>query len=71
MSSQSKATLLHKVSGIGRFRLPLKFLHFCLCAGLHVERAVMIGIGGRIAPPPLPHHRTYGSRIRRFRDLSR
>src|SRR5882724_13295657 len=20
-----------------------------------------IGIGGRIAPPPLPHHRTYGS----------
>src|ERR1035441_10977005 len=22
---------------------------------------VSIGIGGRIAPPPLPHHRTYGS----------
>jgi hypothetical protein len=20
-----------------------------------------IGIGGQIAPPPLPHHRTYGS----------
>src|ERR1700689_4350581 len=26
-----------------------------------VAHAHMIGIGGRIAPPPLPHHRTYGS----------
>jgi hypothetical protein len=25
-----------------------------------------IGIGGRLTTPPLPHHRTYGSRIRRF-----
>jgi hypothetical protein len=25
-----------------------------------------IGIGGSLATPPLPHHRTYGSRIRRF-----
>ena len=25
-----------------------------------------IGIGGSLAAPPLPHHRTYGSRIRRF-----
>ena len=25
------------------------------------ERGVTIGIGGRVAPPPLPHHRTCGS----------
>src|SRR5580700_6507796 len=25
-----------------------------------------IGIGGRVTSPPLPHHRTGGSRIRRF-----
>jgi len=37
-------------------------------AGLGVCFA--IGIGGAVARPPLPHHRTYGARIRRFRDLS-
>ena len=26
----------------------------------------MIGIGGRLAVPPLPHHRAYGSVPRRF-----
>ena len=26
----------------------------------------MIGIGGRLAAPPLPHHRAYGSVPRRF-----
>ena len=30
--------------------------------GIHpLPDTLMIGIGGRIAPPPLPHHRTYGS----------
>jgi hypothetical protein len=29
-----------------------------------------IGIGGSLTTPPLPHHRTYGSRIRRFGGLS-
>src|SRR6266508_2467564 len=29
--------------------------------GKTVAHALLIGIGGRIAPPPLPHHRTYGS----------
>ena len=28
--------------------------------------AVLIGIGGHLAVPPLPHHRAYGSRTRRF-----
>jgi hypothetical protein len=28
--------------------------------------AAMIGIGGHLAVPPLPHHRAYGSRTRRF-----
>ena len=26
----------------------------------------VIGVGGGLTPPVLPHHRTYGSRIRRF-----
>jgi hypothetical protein len=26
----------------------------------------LIGIGGHLAVPPLPHHRAYGSRTRRF-----
>jgi hypothetical protein len=30
------------------------------------EVAPMIGIGGHLAVPPLPHHRAYGSRTRRF-----
>jgi SRSO17 transposase len=33
-------------------------------------RQALIGIGGAVARSPLPHHRTYGARIRRFRDLS-
>src|ERR1035438_455991 len=33
----------------------------CNTVHLIVAQAVKIGIGGRIAPPPLPHHRTYGS----------
>ena len=28
--------------------------------------APKIGIGGHLAVPPLPHHRAYGSRTRRF-----
>jgi len=33
-------------------------------------RGWRIGIGGSLTTPPLPHHRTYGSRIRRFGGLS-
>ena len=28
--------------------------------GVHYRFAPMIGIGGRLATPPLPHHRAYG-----------
>jgi hypothetical protein len=28
----------------------------------HKMMEEMIGIGGRLAAPPLPHHRAYGSR---------
>src|SRR5438045_9104026 len=34
------------------------------------DAAPRIAIGGSLAAPPLPHHRTYGSRIRRFGELS-
>src|SRR6266851_5541363 len=27
----------------------------------HVRKVPVIGIGGSLAAPPLPHHRTYGS----------
>ena len=30
----------------------------------------LIGIGGNLTAPALPHHRTYGSRIRRFDELN-
>src|SRR6516162_1121312 len=30
------------------------------------ENGPLIGIGGHLAVPPLPHHRAYGSRTRRF-----
>jgi len=30
----------------------------------------LIGIGGRLATPPLPHHRAYGSVPRRFESLA-
>src|SRR5450432_806701 len=30
-------------------------------AGRHVSKVPTIGIGGSLAAPPLPHHRTYGS----------
>src|SRR5437764_13942915 len=44
-----------------------------LVAGIHVclrPWRQAIGIGESLAAPPLPHHRTYGSRIRRFGELS-
>src|SRR5882724_1704447 len=31
------------------------------CIGRHVSKVPWIGIGGSLAAPPLPHHRTYGS----------
>ena len=31
--------------------------------------AHMIGIGGRLATPPLPHHRAYGSRTTAVRSI--
>ena len=34
------------------------------------NEVISIGIGGSLAAPPLPHHRTYGSRIRRFGGFS-
>ena len=37
---------------------------------LEIEEREEIGIGGAVTRSPLPHHRTYGARIRRFRDLS-
>ena len=33
---------------------------------MNVRFAPVIGIGGRLATPPLPHHRAYGSVPRRF-----
>src|ERR1700730_19235434 len=36
----------------------------------HVRKLPMIGIGGRLAAPPLPHHRAYGSVPRRFESLA-
>jgi hypothetical protein len=38
---------------------------------LHSLIASRIGIGRGLTASPLPHHRTYGSRIRRFGRLSR
>src|SRR3954451_14860885 len=35
----------------------------------HRARPRPIGIGGRLATPPLPHHRAYGSVPRRFGGL--
>src|SRR3954463_13599155 len=35
----------------------------------HRARRRPIGIGGRLATPPLPHHRAYGSVPRRFGGL--
>jgi len=38
-----------------------------MCALLDTVRfGAWIGIGGHLAVPPLPHHRAYGSRTRRF-----
>src|SRR5207237_2917772 len=31
-----------------------------------LDKNIEIGIGGRLAAPPLPHHRAYGSVPRRF-----
>ena len=36
------------------------------CCGPSAPCAPMIGIGGHLAVPPLPHHRAYGSVPRRF-----
>src|SRR4029077_13398145 len=36
----------------------------------HIPTLPMIGIGGHLAMPPLPHHRAYGSVPRRFGGLS-
>jgi hypothetical protein len=33
---------------------------------LYSRKNLLIGIGGHLAVPPLPHHRAYGSRTRRF-----
>src|SRR6516165_8227527 len=35
------------------------------------KKAPMIGIGGHLAAPPLPHHRAYGSVPRRFDRVKR
>jgi hypothetical protein len=56
-------------------RLPARFskeVSASIQAGLlrRLELIERIGIGGAVAYSPLPHHRTYGARIRRFRDLS-
>ena len=37
---------------------------------LNMMFAGVIGIGGRLATPPLPHHRAYGSVPRRFESLA-
>src|SRR5712691_13554568 len=37
---------------------------------LLTAEVISIGIGGSLTAPPLPHHRTYGSRIRRFGSVS-
>src|SRR5512135_2841712 len=36
-----------------------------------VDTKAEIGIGGSLAPPPLPHHRAYGSVPRRFDRVKR
>src|SRR6266567_2606387 len=35
-----------------------------------LTRLGLIGIGGHLATPPLPHHRAYGSVPRRFESLA-
>jgi hypothetical protein len=37
---------------------------------VHALPSRRIGIGGNLAAPALPHHRTYGSRLRRFGGFS-
>ena len=37
---------------------------------IHSTSSCLIGIGGGLTTSPLPHHRTFGSRIRRFGRLS-
>jgi len=45
-------------------------VYYPIAIGLQAVRWVrvvpLIGIGGHLAVPPLPHHRAYGSRTRRF-----
>jgi hypothetical protein len=40
-----------------------------LCTAAKDASAKMIGIGGSLAAPPLPHHLAYGSVPRRFEKL--
>jgi len=49
------------------FHLPLPILNHRKRQGANHYR--LIGIGGSFTAPLLPHHRTYGSRIRRFGGL--
>ncbi len=39
---------------------------FSFSSTYQYERCALIGIGGHLAVPPLPHHRAYGSVPRRF-----
>src|SRR5229473_553492 len=41
--------------------LMCKKLHMSGRKLIHVSKVPKIGIGGSLAAPPLPHHRTYGS----------
>ena len=65
-----------ETSRIKRYTVPLNgrdvtgeilFDEFAELPTIDYERdAGLIGIGGHFAVPPLPHHRAYGSRTRRF-----
>ena len=39
---------------------------FLMALVVDILIGLLIGIGGHLAVPPLPHHRAYGSRTRRF-----
>src|SRR6266480_4273458 len=60
---------IEPMSGVGRSRRfdprpitsALPRLADVFRTGRHVSKVPMIGIGGSLAAPPLPHHRTYGS----------
>ena len=55
-----------------RSKRPLRgHLHPYAASSAIGRRAPKIGIGGRLAAPPLPHHRAYGSVPRRFDRVKR